>query len=256
MLHALALTTLAGLSTGLGGLVVMLCKKPGDKMMSLSLGFAAGVMITVSLTDMLPHTVHVYHQYMPIVLSALASASLAAMGMIIAMLLEKCIPGEKELAASHITGMTHAAAMRSAIVTTAAIVLHNLPEGVLTLFTGYASPRLGAALTLAIAMHNIPEGIAIAVPVYYATGSKIKAAVYALLSGVAEPLGAVLAFFVFRNAITPGFLNGLVASISGIMLYVSASELLPESFAFGKRGYSILGIVGGIIIMSIGIYLV
>ncbi len=256
MLHALILTTLAGLSTGIGGLVVLLCKQPNEKMLSLSLGFAAGVMMTVSLTDMLPHTVHTYAAYLSMPLSAFASASLAAMGMLIAMLLEKCIPGESELCAAHAEALPKAAALRSAIVTTAAIVLHNLPEGILTLFTGYASPRLGATLTLAIAMHNIPEGIAIAVPVYYATNSKAKGALYALASGVAEPLGAVLAFFAFKNALTPGFLNGLVALIAGIMLYVSASELLPESFAFGKRGWAIFGIVGGILIMSIGIYLV
>ncbi|MEG0178240.1 MAG: zinc transporter ZupT [Oscillospiraceae bacterium] len=256
MLFALLLTTLAGLSTGLGGLIVMLCKKPSERMMSLSLGFAAGVMLTVSLSDMLPHTVHSYAKYMPSIQGALASASLAILGMLIALLLEKCIPGEKELALTTGTHKSSAAAMRSALVTTAAIVLHNLPEGVLTLFTGYANPTLGATLTLAIALHNIPEGIAISVPVYYATGSKLKAAIYSLLSGLAEPVGAVLAFFVFRNAITPAFLNGLIAIISGIMIYVSISELIPESFAYGKRGQSIFGLVGGIIVMSIGIYLV
>lgn len=115
------------------------------------------------------------------------------MGMLIALLLERCIPDEKELAArpdGHAARGTPAinpGALRSAMVTTAAIVLHNLPEGILTLFTSYASPTLGATLTLAIALHNIPEGIAISVPVYYATNSRVRGALYALLSGLAEP---------------------------------------------------------------------
>ena len=121
--------------------------------------------------------------------------------MLIALLLERCIPDEKGACgppgqacgawdAGHQSG-----ALRSAMVTTAAIVLHNLPEGILTLFTSYASPTLGATLTLAIALHNIPEGIAISVPVYYATNSRVRGALYALLSGLAEPAGALLAFF-------------------------------------------------------------
>lgn len=193
MLFALTLTTLAGLSTGLGGLVVLLFKRPRARMMAFSMGFAGGVMLTVSLSDMLPHTVETYSDTMGRFPAALASASLCVMGMLIALLLERCIPDEKELAArpdGHAARGTPAinpGALRSAMVTTAAIVLHNLPEGILTLFTSYASPTLGATLTLAIALHNIPEGIAISVPVYYATNSRVRGALYALLSGLAEP---------------------------------------------------------------------
>ena len=153
MLFALTLTTLAGLSTGLGGLVVLLFKRPRARMMAFSMGFAGGVMLTVSLSDMLPHTVEAYSDTMGRFPAALASASLCVMGMLIALLLERCIPDEKELAArpdGHAARGTPAinpGALRSAMVTTAAIVLHNLPEGILTLFTSYASPTLGATLT-------------------------------------------------------------------------------------------------------------
>ena len=137
-----------------------------------------------------------------------------------------------------------------------AVTLHNLPEGILTLFTSYASPTLGATLTLAIALHNIPEGIAISVPVYYATNSRVRGALYALLSGLAEPAGALLAFFLLRSFISPLFLNGLIATIAGIMIYVSISELIPEGFSYGRRGYTVGGLVAGILAMSVGIYLV
>ena len=131
---------------------------------------------------MLPHTVETYSETMGRFPGALASASLCVMGMVIALLLERCIPDEKELAARPegpaARGATaiNPGALRSAMVTTAAIVLHNLPEGILTLFASYASPTLGITLTLAIALHNIPEGIAISVPVYYATNSRVRGA--------------------------------------------------------------------------------
>lgn len=255
MLFAFTLSLAAGLSTALGGLVILFCKKIGSKLMGFSLGFAAGVMITVSLADMLPHCVHTYAESVPVQKAGFFTASLIVCGMIIAFLLEKCIPEEKELAANKIDA-ARASALRSAIVTTVAIVLHNLPEGILTLFTSYASPSLGIGMALAIAMHNIPEGIAIAVPVYYATQSKGKAFLYTFLSGIAEPFGAVLAFYVLKGFITAAFLNGLVAIIAGIMCFVSISELIPESLSYGKRGYSVLGISVGIVAMSIGIYLI
>ncbi len=309
MLHALTMTTLAGLSTGLGGLIVFFFRRPGPRLMAFSLGFAGGVMLTVSLSDMLPHTVETYSASMERFPAALCSASLCVMGMLAGLLLEKCVPEEAELGAraksreavpacaaarraapprpatpakpAHSAvpakpaepaksaqtaapvkpldpadAPTAPGALRAAMVTTAAIVLHNLPEGILTLFTGYASPALGLTLTLAIAMHNIPEGIAIAVPVYYATGSRARGFGYALASGLAEPAGALLAFLLLRDKLNPLFLNGLIALIAGIMIYVSISELVPDAFAHGKRGFAVAGIAAGILAMNVGIYLV
>ncbi len=269
MLHALTLTTLAGLSTGLGGLIVFFFRRPGPKLLAFSLGFAGGVMLTVSLSDMLPHTVETYSASMARFPAALCSASLCVLGMLAGFLLERCVPEEAELgaargqkavpafaAANAQTARPDTGTLRAAMVTTAAIVLHNLPEGILTLFTGYASPALGLTLTLAIAMHNIPEGIAIAVPVYYATGSRARGFGYALASGLAEPAGALLAFLLLRDRLNPLFLNGLIALIAGIMIYVSISELAPNAFAHGKRGFAVAGLAAGILAMDVGIYLV
>lgn len=254
MLFALLLSGLAGLSTGIGGLAVLFFRRPGDGMMSFSMGFAAGVMTTVSLSDMLPHTVETYGRTMPVTTAALCSASLCLMGMLVALVLEKCIPAEGELAAARADAPS--GALRSAMVTTAAIVLHNLPEGILTLFTSYADPTLGLTLAAAVALHNIPEGFAISVPVYYATGSRARSVWYALASGLAEPAGAVLAFSLLRNFLSPLFLNGLIALIAGVMLYVSVSELIPQGFARGRRGGAVAGLCVGILVMSVGIHLV
>ena len=259
MLTAILMTTVAGLSTGLGGLIVLFCKRPTDQMMAFSLGFAGGVMLTVSLSDMLPHAVEDYRAVMTNFRAVSAALSLFLLGMLIAWLLQHCLPEPKtERLAKPGDGRDArqlALAAKSAIITTAVIVMHNLPEGVLTLFTGYANPAFGLTLTLAIALHNIPEGIAVSVPVYYSTGSKGKGLAASLLSGLAEPAGALLAFFFFKDAITPLFLNGLVATIAGIMSFVSVSELLPGGFSYGKPGWAVLGVSLGLFVMSLGVYL-
>lgn len=255
MLYALAVTTVAGLSTGLGALVVLLFDRPKERLMAFSLGFAAGVMMTVSLSDMLPHAVDSYSEKMSTLSAALCAASLCMMGMLVALLLEKCVPNETANLPKGQTTLVARGALRSAMVTTVAIILHNLPEGILTLFTSYANPKLGLTLAIAIALHNIPEGIAVSVPIYYATGSRWRGILYALASGLAEPVGAVLAFFLLKDFLTPMFLNGMIAFIAGIMLFVSVSELMPQAFSYRKRSYAVSGICFGILVMGVGMHL-
>ncbi len=253
MLYAITVTVMAGLSTGLGGLCVLLFKKPSEKILALSLGFASGVMITVSLSDMVPHTVLSYSKFMNEQKAALCAASLCAMGMVIAHLIAKLVPDIRPIGGYD---EKRANIMKSAIVTTLALVAHNLPEGVLTLFTNANDPAIGTSLALAVAMHNIPEGIAIAVPVFYATKSRLKGFFYALASGVAEPVGALLAYGLLSSYISPLFLNGIIAAVAGIMLYVSFDELLYQGFLYSEKALATLGVCSGILTMHIGIYLV
>ena len=253
---ALLLTTLAGLSTGLGGLVVWLIRTPGPRLKARSHGF--GVMMTVSLSEMLPSAVEAYAASGAApVGAALRCASLCAAGMLAALLLEKSLPEDEALAQRlSVPGKTRAAALRGALATTAAIVLHNLPEGILTLFTNAADSALGPSLALAIALHNIPEGIAVAVPVYYATHSRTKSLLFALGSGLAEPAGALAAFFLLRGFFSPLFLNGLLALVAGVMLQVSFAQLLAGGFSYGKNGSCAVGLAVGTLCMGVGLYLV
>ena len=259
MLTALLMTTAAGLSTGLGGLAALFSRRPTDRLLSFSQGFAGGVMLTVSLSDMLPHAVEEYLAVMNRSRAVGAAVSLFSLGMLISLLLQNCLPEprpEKLAVAQGRSAGRLVRAARSAIITTAVILLHNLPEGVLTLFTGYANPRFGLALTMAIALHNIPEGISVSIPVFYATGSRWKGVALSLVSGLAEPIGALAAFFFFREIITPLFLNGLIAAIAGIMCFVSISELLPASLSYGQKTAAVAGVALGILVMSGGIYLI
>ena len=186
------LTTLAGLSTALGGLLA-LPMRPDRRMLAAGSGFAAGVMLTASLLDLLPEALAQYAAFLPPTACGAATGGLLALGMLTAALLGRLLPDEADLARRYGTAGDRSAALRTALVTGAALLLHNFPEGVLTLFACAADPALGLRTALAIALHNIPEGLAVAVPFAYATGSRAKAAAAALVSGLAEPAGALLA---------------------------------------------------------------
>ena len=158
-MHPLLLTTLAGLSTGLGGLIAALfC--PGEKLLSVSAGFAGGVMLAASLADLVPGALSFYGAYLPPMGCGAALLTLLGAGMVLAALLGRLLPDETDLAMRLAGDPARTEALRSAMLVGAALLLHNFPEGVLTLFAGTADPALGLRTTLAIALHNIPEGLA------------------------------------------------------------------------------------------------
>jgi ZIP family zinc transporter len=141
------------------------------------------------------------------------------------------------------------------IFTAIAIAIHNFPEGLATFAGALTDPALGIAIAVAIAIHNIPEGIAVSVPIYYATGSKKKAFFYSFLSGLAEPVGAAIGFFLlysFFNEITFGI---LFASVAGIMVFISLDELLPTSREYGTAHLSIYGLIAGMAVMALSLLL-
>lgn len=248
----LLLTTLAGLSTGAGGLLAMLCR-PTRRLLAASAGFAAGVMLAASLGDLLPGALRVYGNYLPAPAAGGAVASLLAAGMVAAAALARLLPGEEELAGVLAGDRDRTAALRRALVTGAVLVLHNFPEGVLTLFADAADPALGLRTALAVALHNIPEGVAVAVPFAYALGSRTGGAAAALASGLAEPVGALLALWFLRRWFTPAFLNGTVVLVAGVMLWVALAQLLPDALRGDHCRAGALGAAGGVLLMVLGI---
>lgn len=250
----IVLTTLAGLSTGLGGLLAVICP-PTERLLTASAGFAGGVMLTASLTDLMPEALDFYAAYLPPLGCGGAVVSLLALGMVAAGALGRLLPEESALAAhfGQSRDPARAAAMRTALITGAALLLHNFPEGVLTFFAGTADPSLGLRTAAAIALHNIPEGLAVAVPFAYATRSRLAGAAAALASGLAEPLGAVLAWLFLRQLFTPGFLTGVVVLAAGVMVWVALAQLLPQAFAPKHRAAGVLGAAAGCLLMLLGI---
>jgi len=121
---------------------------------------------------------------------------------------------------------------------------------------------LGVAIALAVALHNIPEGISVSVPIYYATGSRLKAFWYSVLSGLAEPLGAIIAYFGIvmffggsDGAVPPEVMGFLFSGVAGTMVYISLDELLPASRAYGKGHDSLIGLVAGMVVMALSLLL-
>ena len=241
----IVLTTLAGLSTGLGGVLAALAK-PSETMLAASAGFAGGVMLTASLADLMPEALEFYSGYLQPLPCGGAIITLLALGMLTAGLLGRLLPEETELATKYGQNTARTKAMRTALITGTALLLHNFPEGVLTLFAGTADPALGLRTALAIALHNIPEGLAVAVPFAYATNSRAKGA-------LAEPAGALVVLFLFRSLFTPGFLTGTMVLVAGIMIWVALAQLLPTAFVPAHRLPGILGAAAGCLLMLLGI---
>jgi ZIP family zinc transporter len=162
--------------------------------------------------------------------------------------------------------------LRMGLFTALAIGIHNFPEGLATFLAALEDPAIGAAIAVAIALHNIPEGISVialhnipegisvSVPIYYATGNRWRAFVYSVLSGLAEPVGALLAYVVLRSVlgsgsgmIPPQLMGALFAGVAGIMVYISLDELLPTSRAYGKGHDSLLGLMAGMAVMALSL---
>ncbi len=145
--------------------------------------------------------------------------------------------------------------MRMGVFTALAIGIHNFPEGLATFISALEDMQMGIAITVAIAIHNIPEGIAVAVPIFYASSSKTKAFKLSLLSGLSEPIGAIIGYFLFIRFIGNEAFGFVFAAVAGIMVYISLDELLPAARQYGEHHISIYGLVCGMAIMATSLLL-
>ncbi len=244
------LCVFAGLATGLGGLIVLFLPKISKRSLGASMGFAAGVMLTVALADMLPYTIQQYQLYFSPLQAGFAAASLCCLGVISALALENLLPDPRLLMHG---GKEYERAAKTAIVVAFVLAAHNFPEGILTLLGGLEDRAFGLRMALAVALHNVPEGIAVSVPMAYASKSRWKGAGWAFLSGMAEPLGAILTLLCLRPFLNPAWINGTIAFVAGVMGGVSASELLPSGMESGGKNAAISGFAIGCGVMLVAI---
>jgi ZIP family zinc transporter len=245
----LILSTVAGLSTLLGFLMVFFVKKDSKKTVSCALGFAAGVMLSVSFINLLPEGQMFLAQSVDEKWSIVLSIVFMVAGILVALGLDRLVPHDKF--DEEKSDKPHKNLFRVGFVSMLGIMLHNLPEGIATFMAGYTDIRLGITIAIAIAMHNIPEGIAVALPIYYATNDKKKAFKYTFLSGIAEPVGGLLAFLVLRPVITDFVLGATFALIAGIMLYICLEELIPTSRQYGHSRPALFFTFLGICVMPL-----
>jgi len=258
ILFAFALTAIAGLSTGIGSLIALVSKKTNKNFLSLSLGFSAGIMIYVSFMEMMPTALRelsdIYGEKGGTLYLILAFfAGILFINLIDFLIPESVNPHEAHGVEDMDEGRTKL--KRTGIMVAISIAIHNFPEGIATFTSALNSLDVAIPITIAIAIHNIPEGIAVAVPIYHATGSRKKAFWYSFASGLAEPLGALIALLFLSQIWTPS-MNGLIlAAVSGIMVFISLDELLPSAEKYGKHHLSIIGVVSGMLVMAISLFL-
>jgi ZIP family zinc transporter len=257
ILIAFLLTMIAGLSTGIGSLIALLAKKTNTNFLCASLGFSAGVMIYVSFMEMMPQAkeelISVFGDKFGMLYLILAFFG----GIAFITLIDFVVPEANNPHEIHgVEEMRKKTSLhRTGLVVALSIAIHNFPEGIATFTSALTSLDIAIPITVAIAIHNIPEGIAVAVPIYHSTGSKKKAFWFSFLSGLAEPLGALIAFLFLMNFWTPAINGFVLAAVSGIMVFISLDELLPSAEKYGKHHISISGLVAGMAVMAFSLYL-
>jgi len=251
---AFLISFIAGISTLLGTIIIFFTESKSEKIVSCSLGFAAGVMISVSFSDLLPQAQKAIAAYSNERLAAIYSVIFMGVGLFMALAIDQFVPHEEFDTEIH--DKLHPNLYRVGVVSTLAMMLHNFPEGIATFMAGYNNPTLGMSIGLAIAFHNIPEGISVAMPIYFATQSKMTALKYTFLSGIAEPIGAVLAFLILRPFINEFFLGAIFAVVAGIMIYISFEELIPTSRQYGYSRLALFSSFVGICIMPLSAILI
>ena len=277
VLFAFLLTLFAGLSTGIGSALAFFSKKSNTKFLAISLGFSAGVMIYVSMVE-------IFFKAKDSLIGELGEKTGSWVtviaffgGMFFIALIDKLIPsGENphelhsieeittthpdenhhmDMKIKHDEAQRNHKLLRMGFFTALAIGIHNFPEGLATFVAALQEPTIAIPITVAIALHNIPEGIAVSVPIYYATGSKKKAFMYSFLSGLSEPVGAIIGYLILMPFMTDTIFGIIFAVVAGIMVFISIDELLPSAREYGEHHLSIYGMVAGMMMMAVSLLL-
>lgn len=259
---AFSLTLFAGLSTGIGAALAFFSRADNTRFLSIGLGFSAGVMMYVSFVEILSKSKSAFAKNMGDISSEMWMLAAFFAGFTLAFLIDRLIPddvnphelrSDKELYSlkfkpkeAHHRHLLK----RTGIFTAIAIAIHNFPEGFATFVAALDGVSLGVAIALAVAIHNIPEGMAVSLPIYHATGDRKMAFWYAFLSGFAEPVGAVIGFFVLMPLLGDMTLGITFGMVAGIMIYISLDELLPSARVYGNPHTAIAGVALGMGVMA------
>jgi len=247
---AFLLTVIAGLSTGIGSAIAYFIRKPKIIYLSFSLGLSAGVMIYISFMELLPDALETVGEFWGV---SVFFIGIAAIGLIDLLVPEPENPHSYEGIDEPTATRENSRLMRTGLLTALAIGIHNFPEGLATFASTLNDVRLGVFIAVAIAIHNIPEGIAVSMPILYATSNKNKAFFYSFLSGLSEPIGAMVGYLILLPFLTPAVLAAVLAFIAGVMIYISLDELLPMAHQYGHGHLVIAGIVLGMLVMAVSL---
>ncbi len=244
-LNAFLISSLAGMSTLLGGIVIFfkISNENVNKFITFCLSFSLAIMIGISLTDLIPSSLF----------SILFNFSSFSSWVII--FLSLIIGSLSVFIINHFLKMQPDSLYKLGILSMIALIIHNFPEGIATFIGSVQDEGLGLKLSLAIMLHNIPEGISIAVPIYYATKSKKKALWPTFLSGLAEPFGALLAFIFLKNYITDVMISIILLFVAGIMITLAIEEMFPKAKSYQENKFIYLGLFGGFLFIVFNLFI-
>lgn len=265
---AFIITLFAGLATGIGSCIAFFAKKTNTKFLAISLGFSAGVMIYVSMIEIFAEA----KQSLILVYGTKGGSWVTVLaffaGIAVIAIIDRLIPEAKnphavkkiddEETHEGVEGEGNPKSrqlLRTGIFTALAIGIHNFPEGFATFISAMDSLTLALPIAIAIAIHNIPEGISVSVPIYYATGDKKKAFLYSFLSGMSEPVGALIGYIVLKNFFNDALFGVVFAAVAGIMVFISLDELLPSAREYGDGHLAIYGLIAGMGVMALSLLL-
>lgn len=269
VIFAFMLTLFAGLATGIGSLLAFTSKPTNKKFLAVALGFSAGVMIYVSMIEIFVKAreslVGTFGETSGYLYTTLAFF----FGMFLIALIDKFVPEFENPHEAHTVSelekcpdktakgkeISSASLHRMGILSALAIGIHNFPEGLATFVAALKDPTLGVSIAVAIAIHNVPEGIAVSVPIYHSTGSRRKAFMYSFLSGISEPIGAMVGYFLLMPFFSDTLFGLIFAGVAGIMVFISLDQLLPAAEKFGEHHLCTYGVVSGMIVMAISLVL-
>ena len=206
------------------GFFTIFLKIKKEKLISITLALSSGIIFGISIFDLFFESIKLLNNYFLFFLIFLLS-------FFIVFFINKGIKNDNEL-------------YKTGLVTMIGLILHNIPEGILTFASFNISTKLGISMTIAIVLHNIPEGISIAIPIYYSTNNKIKAFLYTLISSFAEPFGAIITILFLKELINNIFLGITFSAVSGIMIYISIFELLKESYSYNYNKQMLYYLIG------------
>lgn len=237
--YSFLITIIAGFSTLIGFIIILFNFKDKNKIINISLSFSSGVMFCISAFDLFIESIKLFNIENNIFISIILFLISFIIGLLITYLINKFLPENNNL-------------YKIGLISMMGIMMHNIPEGIITFLMSSANKKIGISMGLAIAMHNIPEGISIAVPIYHSTNDKKKTFLYVLISALSEPLGALIAYLFMQNIMTYLFMGILLSMVCGIMIYISLFELLKEAKTYDKKLSNIIFLIG-IIFMLINL---
>lgn len=237
---SLLISLIAGLSTTLGSIIIFIKPKKENinKLITFGLSLSMIVMILISITELIPLSLLEIIKQNSILKSLLIITIIPIICLITINYIDRVGSNTNNL-------------YKLGILNMIVLILHNMPEGIITFLSSIENKELGIKLCIAIMLHNIPEGIAIALPIYYGTKSKIKAISMTLISGLSEPIGGLLAYILLHRFITPNLISIILFFVGTIMIILSINKLLPETQKLNEPKFVYIGITFGFILITL-----